>query len=496
MDFNGNFDKDPDITRLDQKTQNITSTGGSTQINSDDVELICSDYISLDAPAIVLAGVVTSGVDGTGTLGTVTKKWANIHTNDLSVGDFDVKQAMTSLQYLTGDEVEVKYPLEPLTDNTRMKFSSSITDESKGKETDSFRMFDNIYFVNAHSVVDFPNYGGWISSDINTTFLSIDGEDVYGDYNILDLFKDTSTAIITSFQFYCAFNTFPIKYQIVGSNDNSKWTSIYATDEAVVDGRYNHAGTSNGAFTAKTYITKRNIHFRYVGILVETHKTGGTQDGSHVQELLLYGAEPSKTINVVKKIEEVVRGPDIKSLIQEYIYAIFEIFNKRNGLTDGALVSTSGNQSGGKGGFLVFNGIYGVDIDGEYSGWASDNTKGEITIDGNEESGYYVYVDLSSKPIIKSFQLWAPYFGKPRDFYILGSDDETSWTKLYDSLDTEKFTNTLIGSTLTQHKEYTDIIPLDNNTHYNHICLFVLTAVQGEDSINRTACQEFRLFTV
>jgi hypothetical protein len=351
-------------------------------------------------------------------------------------------------------------------------------------------VFDNIYGPEAVGTTNDARGRGWVANTGEFKSMIIDGITKQAHYVYLDLSVDTQTAIITSFQFYCIEDSFPIEYHIVGSNDELSWTSLYHTENAFIKGTYPERDGKTGAFSYKHETTKQDTHFKYIGISIISHNDPTNR--ATIQELLLYGVEP--VIDVVEKIEQVVRGPDIKTLIQDYIYSVFEVFNKRTGLTNGDLVTTSGNQSGSSGGFLAFNGIYGDDV----SGWISDTNKNDLTIDGTEESGYYIYVDVSFKPIIKSFQLWSAYYGQPRDFYILGyKTNDSTWTKLYDSNDTDLFTNTIIGSSKTKNKAHTDIIQLDNNTEYQYIGLFVLSAVYGNDTLySNASCQEFRLFTV
>jgi hypothetical protein len=140
----------------------------------------------------------------------------------------------------------------------------------------------------------------------------------------------------------------------------------------------------------------------------------------------------------------------------------------------------------------MFNGIYGEESD-EIIGWGSTGGRSPLNIDGTDEDGAYVYINLlvtAESARIKSFQLWKPgsHYARPINFYVLGSDDETSWTKLYDSLNTDKF----YSEVEQRDRKHTDIIPLDDNTQYKYICLFLMPA----SNISSAGCQEFRLFTV
>jgi hypothetical protein len=149
-------------------------------------------------------------------------------------------------------------------------------------------MFDGIYGQNAIDVYERPTLGGWVSRedpDNNQTSLVIDGVRTFGDFNYIDLQPDTSNAIITAFQIYANSGSFPTKYHIIGSNETDEWTSLYRETELIYEDTYPH-GSNTGAYTSVTNLTKRDKHYRFVGILIDGHLN---PKNAFVQELLLWG---------------------------------------------------------------------------------------------------------------------------------------------------------------------------------------------------------------
>ena len=188
--------------------------------------------------------------------------------------------------------------------------------------------------------------------------------------------------------------------------------------------------------------------------------------------------------------------------------ALTEIFTTANGLTDMSLVTHS-SAYGAYVGYKAFNGIYGENV--EYYGWTGGGgARQPLTIDGVSETGHYAYVDLStvSSDPVKAFELWTHGVNmRPRDFYIVGSNDGVNFTKLYDNSGVNVLTNeTAPGSSTDQNgngggstRLYTDRIYMSNNTVYSHIGLFVLTSYGVDfDTIHNSNgavwIQELRLF--
>ena len=191
--------------------------------------------------------------------------------------------------------------------------------------------------------------------------------------------------------------------------------------------------------------------------------------------------------------------------------ALTPVFTVDNGLTDMTYVTHSSAYIPNYGNY-AFNGIYGETV--EYYGWESNSgtSRQNLTIDGTSELGHYVYVDLSSieqsKPI-EAFQIWAHgLYNKPRDFYIVGSNDGVNFTKLYDNngfnvLTNETPTGTATkpdGTSGTASRVYSDVIALTSNTVvYRYIGFFCVTSFNTSFSTpsNSSApvwVQELRLF--
>jgi hypothetical protein len=109
-------------------------------------------------------------------------------------------------------------------------------------------------------------------------------------------------------------------------------------------------------------------------------------------------------------------------------------------------------------------------------------------------------VDLSTvapSSVVKAFQLWASFARSPLDFYIIGSNDGTNWTALYDSENVNKLTTRVEGSTGGEAKYHSSIISISNTNHYTHIGLFVLQSARATDGtlLDGAGCQELRLFS-
>jgi hypothetical protein len=190
------------------------------------------------------------------------------------------------LKRLHPSEFQVRYPLTPLT----AAQTGRVTASSGNTSFQPWWAFDNMY--GAAALVKYPesaHLAGWLSTNVDTTsFLKVGGVDTYGAFIYLDLSPDTTTAVITSFQFYGDSRQFPIKYQIVGSHDKANWESLFSTTQAVVAGSHTHSPLSTCQYIAETLTTKKDRYYRYVGILVETHVVT-SYNGVAIQELLLYG---------------------------------------------------------------------------------------------------------------------------------------------------------------------------------------------------------------
>jgi hypothetical protein len=235
-----------------------------------------------------------------------TSYFEAINAVDVVVGNVDVGALDTEVQSIAGqtgslqtqlnemrvrfaDLYPIRYPLRPLTeqDRPRVYFSTEIPFYTP-RGLSAFAMFDGVYGENAIPIYDGPTEGGWITEvdpGNDQTSLTIDGVITFGDFCYLDLSQDTSSAIITKFQLYAGKDVFPTIYQIIGSNDAQEWTSLFRETERRYEATYTH-GTADGAYTDVTPLTRRDKHYRYVGILVEQH---AHPDRAFVQELLLYG---------------------------------------------------------------------------------------------------------------------------------------------------------------------------------------------------------------
>jgi hypothetical protein len=181
--------------------------------------------------------------------------------------------------------VKTKFPLSPLTEDSRVTSSITSNDDD---EISPYRAFDNIYGENAVGVYADPSRGGWYSShNDSTSSLLVNGTQIVGHYVYLDLGPDSSNVVISSFQLYSMLERFPIEYRIVGSNDKNTWKSLYHTTSAVVDGSIPH-GTDNAAYTSEISMGHA-AYYRYVGVLVVTREFYNSASHTSVQELLLYG---------------------------------------------------------------------------------------------------------------------------------------------------------------------------------------------------------------
>ena len=181
--------------------------------------------------------------------------------------------------------------------------------------------------------------------------------------------------------------------------------------------------------------------------------------------------------------------------------ALIEIFTTANGLTDNTLVTHS-SAWGAQKGHKAFNGIYGEDV--ETYGWESldGSHKQPLTIDGVSETGHYTYVDLStvdSDPV-KAFELWTHgASARPRDFYIVGSNDGVNFTKLYDNSGVNVLTNETPAGADGETRVYSDVIDLGNSTVYSHVGIFVTSSFDSDFDTPQTYnpliwIQELRLF--
>ena len=93
--------------------------------------------------------------------------------------------------------------------------------------------------------------------------------------------------------------------------------------------------------------------------------------------------------------------------------------------------------------------------------------------------------------------MWASHGQIPLDFYIIGSNDGTSWTALYDSNNVNKLTTRVDGSIPGETKYHSDIISIPNSSHYSYVGLFVLQSfrIYDEALTDGAGCQELRLFS-
>jgi hypothetical protein len=266
-------------------------------VSSLDELFIQSGNIEVTADATYFDGTV----DFSGAVNAKSAKFTAV-----TVGTVNVSEMDTEIQALAGhagslqvqlnemrvrfaDLYPIRYPLRALTeqDRPRVTFSTEIPFYTP-RGLSAFAMFDGVYGENAIPIYDGPTEGGWITevdSRNDRTSLTIDGVVTFGDFCYLDLSQDTSSAIITKFQLYAGKDVFPTVYRIIGSNDEQEWTSLFRETERRYEATYRH-GTADGAYTSLTALTKRDKHYRYVGVLIEQHTH---PDRAFVQELLLYG---------------------------------------------------------------------------------------------------------------------------------------------------------------------------------------------------------------
>jgi hypothetical protein len=111
-------------------------------------------------------------------------------------------------------------------------------------------------------------------------------------------------------------------------------------------------------------------------------------------------------------------------------------------------------------------------------------------------SGEYVYMDVSpdsTRAIMSSFQFYAPDDAFPIEYWIIGSNDASSWTGLYHS------TEAVVAGTydhagtgrLGAYTAETRLTKRD--TYYQYVGIFVKS---HRDPSNRTVIQELLLWGI
>jgi cytoskeletal protein CcmA (bactofilin family) len=524
------------IDPLNEKTRNITGNLKKTTIEgaSPAVYIEVDDTIILKAEEIFVDAFVKPS--NTSTLGSSSSKFnagyflnldstsiqngdlvSNNITTDvlnskhLTAGVFDVKQALQSLQFIDGQS-EIIYPRDELTNNDRITVSSSSDDP----QLSSFRMFDKIYgFGQAESPID----SGWESkddADNTSTFLNVEDQRIYGDFNIIDLSDDTSTAIITSFEIYGADNHFPLTFYIVGSQDKNRWTKLYYED---LDGQYfdnflgrtvaypHDSSTFNGRQLLKTKTTATK-YFRYVGILITQHSH---ESRAYVQELVLYGKEPSPIIDVKAKIEHELARPtstatlgsataawsnvyvgdfDVKQAVRslQFLDGQTEVKYPLSALGNGSRVFFSSFFSRGStfnSNYSLFENQYGTDLllskpeanAIDYS-WISINDPIDITVDGVLLNGHYNLLDLSADTetaIVTSFQIYAEVTQFPINYHIVGSQDNVTFTSLYYSDSNEIVIEDVIEYAEDKQVGFSSKInTTKQDSHFKHVGILII----------------------
>jgi hypothetical protein len=350
---------------------------------------------------------------------------------------------------------------------------------------------------------------GWLIRHDNTYLdIIIDNNVIQSDFLHIDLLPDSSTTIITNFQFYTGLEFYPVEFYIIGSNDKTNWTSLYHTTNAQVGGTYDHGGTGIiGAFSAITQTTNQTKHFRYVGIAIVSNSTTNTTFRNIIQELLLYGAEPSTTIDVKEKIEQVVANPTptatLGTVVNKWSQGHFTDlavgdFDVKQALSslqlpyltgpksiarvpsvpltsdaDNSRVFASGNAVVSSDGhsyqpWNAFDNVYGSGTNPAQFGFAtSDPTPSEnIIIDGKNTSALFCILDLGedSTTVLTNFQLYCRNAEFPTEFHIVGSNDLTYFTSLF-------YTDNVRKQTFANGGASTLLYALSSNTtiQYRHV---------------------------
>ena len=274
------------VEPLNTKIQHITATPFATYFTNDVVFRSAAEIVIEPDEGLFLASdIVTLTGNQVRVLGDITISNALTTTKTLFLSDQEMvtKAYVDSLVYAN---TKLRYPKTPLTDGSRVTSSPSMGNDS----FQPFRAFDGIYGENAIEVYSNPQNGGWFSSsDDTTSSLMVNGINTIGRYVYLDIATDSTTAIIKSFQIYSMRERFPIEYHLIGSNDQSNWTSLYHTTSAVSAGSIPH-GDYNTGYTHEINLTNNYTFYRYVGLIVQSQSTLIAFPANHtsIQELLLF----------------------------------------------------------------------------------------------------------------------------------------------------------------------------------------------------------------
>jgi hypothetical protein len=160
------------------------------------------------------------------------------------------------------------------------------------------------------------------------------------------------------------------------------------------------------------------------------------------------------------------------------------IFTVENGLSDNSLTYNSFVGATPKEAFKMFDGRYNKTPDNPVDSWTSQ-AKQNIIVDGVTVNAHYNMANLSNKSpvVIKAFQVWSSTYAPPTHFYIVGSNTQTEWTKLYEEAD--------VSYTVTEHgRNHTGVVMIDNSNHYDYFGIVILSATNESNA----SVSELRLF--
>jgi hypothetical protein len=362
-------------------------------------------------------------------------------SNDLYIGNMNILTAITALQNAVPppEPTFVRFPITPFTDDFKV-FASVVPDPDHA----SWKAYDNVYGTN--STIGNAVLGGWVSSQ--TSSLQVDGTPTTGAYNYFDV---GATAIIKRFQIYSAELWFPVSYHIIGSNDQIDWASLYYTAQAEKKETYLH-GAYSGAYTYEIPLPN-TTHYKYIGILIVS---SAHSQWKGVQELLFWGNE------------EVVEPPTVE-LVQFPKVSFTAADNTK------VFASTEFDLRYLK--WQAYDGFYGKNVIGEssdsrFKGWVSTQTS-SLQVDNIPTIGSYNYFNIGSTATIASFQIYSPDVWFPVSYHIIGSNNQTDWTSLYYTAQSEQKEIYEHG---TQPGAYTYELSLPNTTHYKYIGILIISS--------------------
>ena len=400
--------------------------------------------------------------DATVDLGTSTKRFrdgnfVNVVADAVSAGSVVIPR--------------VRFPLVPFTaaDDDRVFASPGPTGL-----TAKWRAYDNVYGQNALGS-DKPNFDSWFSDQ--TSVLQVDGVGVTGAYNYFDV----GAGVVTSFQIYCAADLFPTDYHIIGSNNQTDWTSLHYTATTEQEATYLHNG-AYGAYTSEISVVNATS-YKYVGILITAGEDAGFRG---VQELLLWGSinvasslvlntvvtdSLAAEINLLRNAVRAIQGGSTQTKIR---YPVFPLTS-----ADDALVFASMEVNISHPKWQAYDNVYGLNSLGSLhaglDGWSSATTS-SFQINTVATTGSHNYIDLSATPpVITVFQFYCASERFPVEYHLIGSNDQTNWNSLYHTTQAVKEAVYSHGSI---PGAYSAEIHLVNTIPYRYVGVFIITGEQ------------------